>query len=86
MNNITLETPFYFYILLVFSLAFIVFIIYIEPKINKHKISNKNEHGSSKFADFKEISKTFDKEDLHNINNAGFPVWFVKKNKEISIT
>lgn len=82
MNNITLETPFYFYILLVFLLAFIVFIIYIEPKINKHKISNKNEHGSSKFADFKEISKTFDKEDLHNINNAGFPVWFVKKNKE----
>lgn len=48
--------------------------------MSKIKVSNKNEHGSSKFADLNEIKKTFDKEDLDHIIDGGFPVWFEKKN------
>ena len=58
----------------------IVFIIIIEPRIFKRKLKNNNEHGSSKFADKKEIKANFDKEDLNNINKAGFPVWYEKEN------
>ncbi|MGN0973253.1 MAG: type IV secretory system conjugative DNA transfer family protein [Bacilli bacterium] len=72
-------TPIEFVILILVLFA-IFFILYLEPRLNKRKLENKNEHGSSKFADMKEIEKTFVKEDLNNINSVGFPVWYEKKN------
>lgn len=57
----------------------IIFLIF-EPKLNKRKLLNKNEHGSSKFADMNEIKKTFIKEKVNGGNNVGFPVWYEKKN------
>lgn len=67
-------------ILLIIVISLIIFIIIIEPRIFKRKLKNNNEHGSSKFADKKEIKANFDKEDLNNINKAGFPVWYEKEN------
>lgn len=80
MNDVALNTPFYLYLLLLGVVGVLFFLIYVEPRLSKRKVTNKNEHGSSKFADIKEIEKTFDKEDLQNINEAGFPVWYEKKN------
>lgn len=68
------------YLILLLVIAIIVFLIFIEPKIGKKKVKNKNEHGSSKFADLNEIKKIFDKEDLNNIKEGGYPVWYEKKN------
>lgn len=68
------------FIILILVIFAIFFILYLEPKLGKKKIENKNEHGSSKFADKKEIEKTFVKEELNNINSVGFPVWYEKKN------
>ena len=67
-------------IILILVIFAMIFILFIEPRISKRKLENKNEHGSSKFADMKEIEKTFIKEDLNNINSVGFPVWYNKKN------
>lgn len=67
-------------IILILVIFAMIFILFIEPRISKRKLENKNEHGSSKFADIKEIEKTFIKEDLNNINSVGFPVWYSKKN------
>ena len=67
-------------ILLFLVIGMIIFILIIEPRISKRKLSNKNEHGSSKFADSKEIKSNFDKEKLNNINKVGFPVWYEKVN------
>lgn len=75
-NNILMN------IILLLSLFAIIFILYIEPKLNIKKIKNKNEHGSSKFADIKEIDNTFRKENLDDIQDGGFPIWFEKKNKK----
>ena len=59
--------PFFNIIILISVIGIIIFIIYIEPRISKHKIKNKNEHGSSKFADMKEITKTFKQEQLSSL-------------------
>lgn len=67
-------------IILILAIFAMIFILFIESRISKRKLENKNEHGSSKFADMKEIEKTFIKEDLNNINSVGFPVWYNKKN------
>ena len=45
--------------ILVLVIFAIFFILFLGPRINKRKLVNKNEHGSSKFADMKEIEKTF---------------------------
>ena len=68
------------FLLLVLVVGLIVFILLIEPRLSKKKIKNNNEHGSSKFADMKEIKDNFNKEDLNDINKAGFPVWYEKEN------
>ena len=76
--------PFFNIIILISVIGIIIFIIYIEPRISKHKIKNKNEHGSSKFADMKEITKTFKQEQLSSLEDAGFPIWFEKKNNHFN--
>ena len=67
-------------ILLFIVIGMIIFILIIEPRLSRRKLANKNEHGSSKFADFKEIKRNFDKENLYNIDKVGFPVWYEKIN------
>lgn len=66
-------------IILLIVIAAILFIL-LEPRFSKRKLENKNEHGSSKFADLKEIQNTFVKESINSINSVGFPVWYEKKN------
>ena len=72
----------FMYLVLFLSLFTIIFILYIAPRITDKKIKNKNEHGSSKFADTKEINKTFRKEKLSSIEDGGFPVYFDKRNNQ----
>lgn len=66
-------------LLLFLIVGLILFILIIEPKLSRRKLKNNNEHGSSKFADIKEIKENFDKEELNNINMSGFPVWYEKE-------
>ena len=60
--------------LLLLALGF----IFIEPIISKHKINNKNEHGSARFSKVSEIKSNFSKEKISNINEAGVPIYFSK--------
>lgn len=81
MENVrfdTISTP--MILLLLIVIVLIIFLLIIEPRIAKRKLSNKNEHGSSKFADIKEIKKNFERENVNNIDGVGFPVWY-EKNK-----
>ena len=70
------------FLLLLIVIGLIIFILIIEPRLSKRKLQNKNEHGSSKFADYKEIKNNFDKENLNNIDKVGFPVWYEKINNK----
>ena len=67
-------------ILILISLS-IIFIL-LEPRLSKKNLVNKNEHGSSKFADIDEIKKNFIKEKVIGSNTVGFPVWYEKKNNK----
>ena len=75
-DGLTLPMLFILYI----TLGLIIFFLIIEPRISKRKLANKNEHGSSKFADLKEIKNNFDKENINDINKVGFPVYYQKIN------
>ena len=79
-NNIS----FFYVLILIIVILSITFILYIEPKLNTKKIKNHNEHGSSKFASPKEIHKNFKKENLYNITEAGFPIYFDKSKNKFS--
>ena len=81
MNSIKFDSmsPIQFIILLLVIFV-LFFILYLEPRLSKKKLVNKNEHGSSKFADIKEIRKTFVKDKIVGSDNVGFPVWYEKKN------
>ena len=82
MEGIRFDSISYPMLLLLFLIiGIIIFILFVEPRLSKRKLTNKNEHGSSKFADLKEIKKNFDKENLHNIDKVGFPIWYEKINK-----
>ena len=82
MESIRFDPISYPMLLLLFLIiGIIIFILFVEPRLSKRKLTNKNEHGSSKFADLKEIKKNFDKENLHNIDKVGFPIWYEKINK-----
>ena len=83
MDNIRFDTISYpMLILLIIVICMIIFLLFIEPRISRRKLLNKNEHGSSKFADLKEIKNNFDKENINNINKVGFPVWYEKINNK----
>lgn len=68
-------------IILILIIIAIVF-IFLEPRFRNRKLVNKNEHGSSKFADMKEIKETFKIEKIKNSESVGFPVWYEKKNNK----
>ena len=58
MDSIKFEPMSYpMFILLLIVIGMIIFILMVEPRVSKRKLSNKNEHGSSKFADLKEIKR-----------------------------
>lgn len=81
MENLKFDTMSFFELfLLIIILITIFFIWYLEPRINRKKLVNKNEHGSSKFASKKEIENTFVKEKLVGCETLGFPIWYEKKN------
>lgn len=73
------ELPSIYIIILLLIIFAIIFILYLEPKLSKKKLINKNEHGSSNFADLNEIQKVFIKEKIKGSKNIGFPVWYEKK-------
>lgn len=66
-------------LLLLFLIAFLIDFIYIEPIIAKHKVKNNNEYGSARFSNLSEINKNFSKENINNINEVGFSVYYDKK-------
>ena len=68
-------------IILILITLSIIFIL-LEPRLSKKNLVNKNEHGSSKFADIDEIKKNFIKEKVIGSNTVGFPVWYEKKNNK----
>ena len=68
-------------IIIVLLISLLVYFFIIEPRVSKHHISNKNEYGSARFSTFEEIRKNFIVENIKDIHNVGFPIWF-SKNKE----
>lgn len=70
-------------ILLVIMGLFLLFFIYFEPIFMKHKVKNDNEYGSARFSTKAEIKKNFKKENINNIKEAGFPVFFDNNLKTI---
>lgn len=69
--------------ILVLVVLIIIFLYFVEPLISREKIKNKNEHGSARWATKKEIDENFHKEDVNNINQSGFPVYYSKNNKTV---
>lgn len=79
LMDIKLDTvPLYMIIILLIVFLILFFLIIIEPQLYRKKLSNKNEHGSSKFATVKEIKQYYKKEELNNIEKAGLPVYYSK--------
>ena len=75
--------PFSYIIVLVIVVSIIVFLYLIEPLISRQKLKNNNEHGSARWATKKEIDKKFRKEEVSNIKESGFPVYYSKNNKYV---
>ena len=67
-------------VILVLAFLSIIFILFLEPMLSRKKLVNKNEHGSSKFADLKEINNIFTKENIRGSKTIGFPIWYEKRN------
>ena len=65
-------------LILVLSVAIIIYIFIIDPRINKQRIKNNNEYGSARFSTQKEIESNFTKESLTDLDKAGFPISFTK--------
>lgn len=68
---------------IIITFAIIVILLLIEPFITKEKLKSNNEHGSARWATKKEIKDRFRKEEIRNINESGFPVYFSKNNKYV---
>ena len=75
--------PFSYIAVLVIVVSIIIFLYLIEPLISRQKLKNNNEHGSARWATKKEIDKKFRKEEVSNINESGFPVYYSKNNKYV---
>ena len=70
-------------IVFVLFILLIIYFLFIEPKVNKFHISNKNEYGSARFSTFDEIKKNFIVENIKDINSVGFPIWYSKNNDKV---
>lgn len=80
MDNLKFDSIPQAQIIILILIIIAILFIFIEPRLSKRKLVNRNEHGSSKFADMKEIKETFKKEKIKNSESVGFPVWYEKKN------
>ena len=81
MSSVKFESMSYsMFLLLLVVIGMILFLLIFEPRFSKRKLKNKNEHGSSRFANKKEIEKNYQKESLLHITKVGFPVWYEKAN------
>ena len=70
-------------IMLALLILLVFCFIFIEPILSKHKINNKNEHGSARFSKVSEIKINFQKEKVSDINEAGVPIYFSKNLKYV---
>lgn len=77
--------PLWLIILIIVGLCGLGYFLYWIAKKGNDQITNNNEYGSSKFADEKELHKTFDKENLDNVQEYGFPIWFDKDLKYVLV-
>ena len=77
--------PLWLIIVLALVVGIVVYFLYWIAKKGNDKITNNNEYGSSQFATEKELHKTFDKEDLDNVQEYGFPIWFDKDLKYVLV-
>ncbi len=82
MDSLRFDTIPQFQIIILILIVLAIIFIFLEPRFGKRKLTNKNEHGSSKFADLKEIQSTFKKERVKNSESVGFPVYYEKKNNK----
>lgn len=72
----------YIVVLVIVSLI-IAFLYFIEPIITRQKIKDNKEHGSARWSTINEIKKNFREEQIDNINESGFPIYFSKDNKKV---
>ena len=70
-------------IILVIIFLFLFIFIYLEPLLAKHKLKSNNEYGSARFATESEIKKNFLKQNLSNIKDVGFPIYYDKNLKHV---
>lgn len=77
--------PLWLIILIIVGLCGLGYFLYWIAKKGNDQITNNNEYGSSKFADEKELHKTFNKENLDNVQEYGFPIWFDKDLKYVLV-
>ncbi len=75
--------PFIYAVILFIVALMLIFLYLVEPFITRQKIRNNNEHGSARWATKQEIEKDFKKEEVNNINESGFPVYYSKDNKQV---
>ena len=75
--------PFIYAVILFIVSLMLIFLYLVEPFITRQKIRNNNEHGSARWATKQEIEKDFKKEEINNINESGFPVYYSKDNKQV---
>ena len=72
------------YILVIILMGIMAILIFVvEPLISRQKINNKSEHGSARWSTKKEIAQNFRKEEVGNINESGFPLYFSRNNKYV---
>lgn len=76
LSGFTLDPLQLIILLIVIIILAFIFIIYIVKQ--RDYIKNHGEYGTSRFAKEREIHRDFDKENLHNIKDFGFPIWFDK--------
>ena len=70
-------------LVLIIVIIMIIFLYFIEPILSREKLKHKNEHGSARWATFEEIQKNFREEEIANIKESGFPIYFSKNNKKV---
>jgi len=70
-------------LVLIIVIIMIIFLYFIEPILSREKLKHKNEHGSARWATFEEIQNNFREEEIANIKESGFPIYFSKNNKKV---
>lgn len=75
--------PIAYIFILIISALIVLFLYFIEPLITRQKIKNNNEHGSARWSTIQEIKKNFKEEEVSNIKQSGFPIYYSQNNKKV---